>query len=184
MKNALFCALLVASAVSASAQQAAAPASFADTLKMQYTSNKGFLLASAEKWPEDAYAWRPAGLQAELRTFGQILVHIANENNQVCSRLMGKPVPTPYDDNKGTFTKAEATKALKDAFTVCDPVYAALTNETIVQMVPIAGRGNTPRMAPRGTTLVANVAHSNEQYGMVMVYFGMRGAVPPSHEPK
>lgn len=183
MKNTFLCAALsVCAAASALAQQTAAAADFATSVKNQYNSNKAFILASAAKMPDDAFEWRPAGLQSELRTFGQTLAHIANENNQVCSRLTGKPVPKPLDDSKGTFTKAEATKFLKDAFGVCDPVYNSLTNQSVVEMVKLPGRGSTTREQPRGTSLVANVAHSNEQYGMIMLYFGMKGLVPPSHE--
>ena len=182
MKNIVLWAALSACAASALAQQAPAPADFATSVKTQYNSNKGFILASATKMPDDAYGWRPNGLQSELRTFGQMLAHIANENNQVCSRLIGKPTPTPLDDSKGTFTKAEATKFLKDAFALCDPVYNSLTNQSIVEMVKLPGRNNTTREQPRGTSLIANVAHSNEQYGMIMLYFGMKGLVPPSHE--
>jgi hypothetical protein len=182
MKNALLCATFSVWALPALAQPAPATADFATSVKNQYNSNKGFILASAEKMPDDAYGWRPAGLQSELRTFGQILAHIANENNQVCSRLMGQPVPKPLDDSKGTFTKAEAAKFLKDAFALCDPIYSSLTNQSVAELVKLPGRNNTTREQPRGTSLIANLAHSNEQYGMIMLYFAMKGLVPPSHE--
>jgi hypothetical protein len=181
MKLAVLNAWLIACAVSVSAQQPAAPADFAATLKNQYNQNKGYLLAAAEKWPEDQFAWRPAGLEAELRTFGQILAHIANENNMVCARVTGQPMPKAFDDSKGVFTKADATQALKDGFAMCDPVYNSLTNQNIVEMMKVVGRNNSTVERPRGTTLVANVAHSNEQYGQVMVYFALKGMVPPSH---
>jgi DinB superfamily len=180
MKKSIFVALSVCAAYGL-AQQAPAPADFATSVKNQYNSNKAFILASAEKMPDDAFGWRPAGLESELRTFGQILVHTANENSQTCSRLIGQPTPKPLDDSKGTFTKAEATKALKDAFALCDPLYNSLTNQSIAEMVKVPGRNNTTREQPRGTSLIANLAHSNEQYGMIMLYFGMKGLVPPSH---
>ncbi|MDP9169946.1 MAG: DinB family protein [Acidobacteriota bacterium] len=179
MKKFIFATLLPFAA--ALAQQAPTPADFATSIKNQYNSNKGFILASAEKMPDEAYGWRPAGLEAELRTFGQILAHIANENNQTCSRLNGQATPKPLDDAKGTFTKPEATKFLKDAFALCDPLYNALTNQSMAEIVKLPGRNNTTREQPRGTSMVANLSHSNEQYGMIMVYFGMKGLVPPSH---
>jgi hypothetical protein len=182
MKVTICCAMPLLCAAIAWAQPQPAPADFAASVKSQYTNNKRFILAAAEKMPDDGFGWRPAGLQAELRTFGQMLAHIANENNITCARVTGQPVPKALDDAKGTFTKADATKFLNDAFGMCDPVYNALTNQSIVEMVKWPGRNTTTVERPRGTALIANVAHSNEQYGMIMVYFGMKNMVPPSHE--
>lgn len=158
------------------------PADFAATLKNQYNQNKGYILASAAKWPADQYDWRPEGLKSELRTFGQTLVHIANENYMQCSRVSGKPAPKAFDDANGIFTKTEATKIVTDSFTFCDPVFNGLTNQSIVEMIPFPGRNNTTTMRPRGTQLIADLTHSNEQYGMIMIYFGLKGMKPPSHE--
>ena len=166
--------------VCASAQQSV-PADFAASIKSQYKQNQGFILASADKWPEDAYGWRPAGLEAELRTFGQLLVHIANENNQQCSRVLGAPNPTAPDDSKAAYTKAQATKIVKDSFAYCDPVFQALTNENTAEMVKMPGRGGATMQRPRATSLILDLTHSNEQYGMIMVYFAMKGMVPVSH---
>lgn len=159
------------------AQQKNAPADFAGTIKSQYNQNKGYILASADKWPEDAYGWRPTGLESELRTFGQLLAHIANENNQQCSRVSGQPTPAAADDSKATYTKAAATKILKDSFAFCDPVFNALTDQSVVEPIQMGTRG----LRPRGTQLIADLTHSNEQYGMIMVYFAIKGMVPVSH---
>jgi hypothetical protein len=159
-----------------------APADFAASINNAYTQNKNFLLASADKWPADQFGWRPAGLEAELRTFGQILAHIANEHFTVCSRVLGQPAPRPLDDAKGVFTQAEAKKALQDGFALCDPLYRALTNQNVVEMMSFPGRNNTTQQRPRGTLLIGNVAHSNEQYGQIMIYFALKGLVPPSHD--
>jgi hypothetical protein len=113
-----------------------------------------------------------------------LLVHIANENNQQCSRVLGRPAPVAADDSKAAYTKAAATKIVKDSFTFCDPVFQALTNENMTEMVSMPGRGGTPSQRARGTSLVLDLAHSNEQYGMIMVYFAIKGMVPVSHEKK
>ncbi|HEY4365135.1 MAG TPA: DinB family protein [Bryobacteraceae bacterium] len=166
------------------AQQKGAPADFATSIKNQYNQNKGYILKSAEKMPEDGFGWRPTGLEKELRTFGQLLVHIANENNSQCSRSSGQPAPTASDDSKAAYTKEQATKILADSFAFCDPVFNALTNQSITEMVKVAGRNNTTSERPRGTALISDLTHSNEQYGMIMVYFAIRGMTPVSHEGK
>ncbi len=183
MNKAAWCVASIFSVASLMAQQAA-PADFAAGVKNQYNSNKKAILASAEKMPEEGYAWRPTGLEAELRTFGQVLAHIANENNRTCARLTGQPTPKALDDSKGVYTKAEGKKIISDAFALCDPVYNALTNQSIVEMVKMPGRNNTTTERPRSASLISNLTHSNEQYGMIMVYFAVKGMVPPTHEPR
>lgn len=181
MNKSSYCvALLLCAGVSMAQQKA--PADFAASLKNKYDQNKGFILASAAKMPADGYSWRPTGLEKELRTFGQLLVHIANENNTQCSRATGKPAPAALDDSKAAYTKAQATKIVADSFASCDPVFNSLTNQNLVEMVKIAGRNNTTSEQPRGAVLINDLTHSNEQYGMIMVYFAIKGMTPVSHE--
>lgn len=182
IRTAIRTALFLTAAAALMAQQPARPAApapdLAHALQNAYKQNSRFILASADKWPEDQYNWRPAGLESQLRTFGQILVHIANENNSQCSRSMGKASPKEVDDTKTDYSKAEATKIVKDSFDFCGPVFASLTNSNMAEMVKIPGRGERAR----ATSLIMDVAHSNEQYGMIMVYYAMKGMVPVSHE--
>ena len=182
MNGSSCCAALLLCAIAAVAQQKAAPADFATSIKNQYNQNKGYILASAEKMPADAYGWRPAGLEAELRTFGQLLVHIANENNTQCSRASGQSAPAASDDAKAAYTKVQATKIVADSFAFCDPVFNSLTNQNVGDMVKIAGRNNTTQERPRGSVLISDLTHSNEQYGMIMVYYAIKGMTPMSHE--
>lgn len=186
MKKMIFCAVLIlCGSLAMFAQQPAqkapaAPADLASAIRNAYKQNQGFIVASGEKWPEDQYGWKPAGLDKELRTFGQVLVHIANENNAQCSRVLGKAEPKAFDDSTAAYTKAQATKIVKDSFAFCDPVFQSLTNQNMAEMVKIPGRGERAH----ATSLILDVAHSNEQYGMIMVYFAMKGMVPVSHEKK
>ena len=180
MNTSSCCVVLLLCAPAAMAQPKA-PADFAASIKNQYNQNKGYILASAEKMPEDAYAWRPTGLEKELRTFGQLLVHIANENNTQCSRSSGQPVPAELDDSKASYTKAQATKIVSDSFAFCDPVFNSLTNQNMGEMLKIAGRNKAATERPRGSVLISDLTHSNEQYGMIMVYFAIKGMTPVSH---
>jgi hypothetical protein len=166
----------------AGAQQKGAPADFVGSIKNQYNQNKRYILDSAAKWPEDAYNWRPMGLEKELRTFGQVLVHIANENNTQCSRSSGKAIPAELDDSKAMYTKAQASKIVADSFAFCDTVFGSLTAENIGEMLTMPGRGNATTQRARGTSLINDLTHSNEQYGMIMVYYAIKGMTPVSHE--
>ena len=185
MKITVFCAaVLFFGAMAAIAEQPSVPADLATSIRNEYKQNQGFILASADKWPEDSYTWRPAGLDKELRTFGQLLVHIANENNTQCSRVLGQPAPKTADDSTGVFTKAQATQIVKDSFAFCDPVFQALTNGNMAELVKMPGRAGSTMQRPRATSLILDLNHSNEQYGMIMVYFALKGMAPVSHEKK
>src|SRR6476660_8763436 len=86
---------------------------------------------AAEKLPEEEYAFKP---DPAVRSFGQILGHIADANYSFCSGVVGEGNPLPGIEKTRT-TKAELKVALHDAFAYCNRAYAALTdagaNETV-----------------------------------------------------
>ena len=95
-------------------------------------------------------------------------------------RRQTSPGPPRYA--KGVFTPADAAKFLNDSFALCDPLFNGLTNQNITDMIKMPGRNNTTMERARGTSLINDLTHSNEQYGMIMVYFAMKGLFPPSHQ--
>jgi uncharacterized damage-inducible protein DinB len=90
-------------------------------LRNAYTTNRNYLARAAEKMPEESYGMRP-GPQMEVRTFGQILGHVANFNFLWCSQAKGEKNPAESRDFEKTTTKAELVKGLNDALTYCDAV--------------------------------------------------------------
>jgi len=170
-------------ACTAAAQQAPPPASvdFATALKNQYRAIRDNIAKSAEKMTEADYSYKPAGVAPEVRTFGQLLIHLANANNGTCARAKGEQ-PKPNLDEKTAMTKADIVKALSDAFAVCDSVYDAQTNGTIVEMMKVPGPNSTQLDRSRGAGLVSNIAHNNEHYGNIVTYMRAKGIVPPSSE--
>ena len=69
-------------------------------------------------------------------------------------------------------------KALADSFAFCDDAFAALTDQSVAEMVT-GGRGG-PRA--KAVMLSAVVEHGNEMYGIGTVYQRLKGVVPPSTE--
>src|SRR5216684_9205332 len=67
---------------------------------------------AAEKMPEEEYAFKP---DPAVRSFGQILGHIADADYLFCSGVLGEKSPSPGIEKTKT-TKAELTSALHDAF--------------------------------------------------------------------
>ena len=65
-----------------------------DSVKAQFGMVKGVLLKTAEKVPEPIWEFRPT---PEVRTFGQIVGHIADANMTICGAASGdkRRRPTP-----------------------------------------------------------------------------------------
>jgi uncharacterized damage-inducible protein DinB len=135
------------------------------------------LAEAAENMPADEYTFRPT---PELRTFSQIIGHLAKANFFFCSQAMGEKSPATVDYEQIT-AKAALVKALNDSLVYCDRVYAATTDANFSQPVQIAdvvGTGSSNTV--RGAVLMYNITHNNEHYGNIAVYMRLKGHVPPS----
>lgn len=134
---------------------------------------KNNILRSAEKMPEENYSFRPT---PEVRSFGQLLGHIADAQYLFCSAVLGKPNPAPGIEKTKT-SKADLIAALKEAFAYCDAAFAEMTDAKLAETVKFFGREQA-----KGTVLSFNTAHNNEHYGNIVTYLRMKGIVPPSSE--
>jgi len=168
-------------AVGATLVQAQTPAPAADpgnmtrfsrAVKARYDSIKRDIVESADLVPEAEYAFKAT---PEVRSFGEIIGHIADTQNYFCGVAAGKNPQYADTLEKGTKTKAELVKGLKDSVAACDAVYGGLTAETSLALVP-AGKGD----ALRAMILLDNVSHDNEHYGNLVTYMRLKGHVPPS----
>ena len=159
----------------ASAAFAQAPANpFSAETKSFWAAVTGYVLRSAEKMPEENYAFRPT---PEVRSFGAILAHIADEHYLVCSADKGEKKDMAVEKTKST--KAEIVAALKDSVAYCDASYDALTDARATESIPFYGRGRA-----RIGALQFNVLHDFEHYGNLITYLRLKGLVPPSSEPR
>jgi uncharacterized damage-inducible protein DinB len=186
MKKVLVFALASVSVSAISAQQTPPPATLdiAGALKTQHQSIRRYLAASAEKMPEADFHFKPQGTAPEVRTFGQIVVHLAVVNYGFCARAKGETPPTLTVSDKQTQPKADIVKALNDSLTYCDAVYDAQTSATLNEMLKITGRNNATIERARGIGLIQNIAHNNEHYGNLVTCMRAKGLVPPSSEPR
>lgn len=158
--------ILLASAATLSAQNP-----LSTELKAMYTGVKNNLTKMADKMPEEHYAFKAT---ADIRTFGELLGHVADSQTRTCSAVNGDP----KEATAGKLTsKADLVAALKTSFDLCDAAFNALTDETAVQTIKMGTRESTKFGALARTT-----SHSNEEYGYMAVYMRLKGIVPPSSE--
>ncbi len=169
---------VAASAFSQSAQKPAEKMGsmdnpFSTWNKGAYAHVKHVLLASAEKMPEENYNFKPVDT---VRTYGQILGHIADAQYMFCSTALGEKNPG-MDVEKTKTSKADLTAALKDAFAYCDKAYDTMTDAKGTETA------NLFQMEmPRLDVLTINLMHNMEHYGNLVTYMRIKGIVPPTSE--
>ena len=112
--------------------------------------------ASVELVPADKYSYRPA---ATVRTFAQLIGHIADSHNYYCAVASGQKREWSDPVEKGPQDRATLLAKLKQSIEACNKAYG-----TAAQSEP----------------LIDNVAHSSLHYGNVITYLRMMGLTPPS----
>ncbi len=165
---------LLAPAAIALAQEKAQNNPFSTWNKTVYAGVKSILLRSAEKVPEENYSFKPTDA---VRSFGQVVGHVADAQYTFCSIILGERNPAPKIEQTKT-SKADLIAALKDAFAYCDKAYDGMTDASAAQMVKLFG-GDTPKLG----VLTANSLHSVEHYGNLVTYMRLKNIVPPTSEP-
>jgi uncharacterized damage-inducible protein DinB len=141
--------------------------------KSAYSGVTKILLRAAEKMPEENYSYRPTD---SVRTYGQIIGHLADAQYMFCSIELGEKDPEPKIEQTKT-SKADLIAALQAAFAYCDKAYDALTDSSATQTVTLFG-GPTPKLG----VLTVNNMHNTEHYGNLVTYMRMKNIVPPTSE--
>ena len=162
-------------AIAAAQPGGAAKDAISQAIRQSWDDAKGNLRQSAESMPEADYSFKPVDT---VRTFGQILAHVAGANYVFCAAAKGEKSPFSEDHfEKSAKTKAEIAKGLNDSIAYCDGAYKALTDQSAAAPITMPfGMGQRPRTA----ALVGNTGHVQEHYGNLVTYFRIKGMVPPS----
>jgi len=162
----------------AQAPAAAAPAAgnanpFATSLKIGFERTKKLLLASAEEMPTAEYAFKPT---PEVRSFGQLIGHVADASYMFCSAARGTPAPKK-EIEKTVTTKDGLKKALAEALAYCDGVYGSATDAMLTQPLELFGQ----KMI-KFSALQINLTHDMEHYGNMVTYLRLKKLTPPSSQ--
>ena len=172
----LFATAAVAWAQETPPKAAAAPAPdnpLSAWTKLAHARVDDILLRSAEKVPEENYGFKPT---EAVRSYGQIIGHLADAQYLFCSIALGEKNPAPKIEQTKT-AKADLIAALKEAFAYCDKAYDGMTDASAVQVVKLFGND-----APRLAALTVNNMHNMEHYGNLVTYMRLKNIVPPTSE--
>jgi uncharacterized damage-inducible protein DinB len=143
-----------------------------------FNNIKGYITKAADQFPEDKYDWSPT---PDVRTWGGLLSHVADDNNGLCFALAGEDKAPPTLDSNGKPTdagkglkKADIVKLLAESFARCDKAFAAVTEANMLERVTPTGRRS------KLGQLIYDTQHINEHYGNIVTYMRLQGMVPPS----
>lgn len=129
---------------------------------------------AAEQMKDADFAYRPT---ATVRTFGQLVGHVAGAQKMICAAALGEK-PTAEDEiEKTATTKAALVEAMKSTTAYCERAYAQ-TDAAATASTTLFGETQTRLYA-----LTTNATHNAEHYGNIVTYMRMKGMVPPSSQP-
>jgi len=157
--------------------QASAPAPTpgpAAEVQRSYAGVKANVLKSADKMPEDGFAYKP---EPDIRTYARVINHISETQLHICGAVNGTASDALAKVPPETADKAAIVDALKASFAECDKAYASVTDTNLSEVFTLG-----PVKRSRVGALWGNVSHDNEQYATLALYLRLKGIAPPSSE--
>jgi uncharacterized damage-inducible protein DinB len=141
------------------------------TTRALWSQITGYITTAAEELPESTYAYRPT---PDVRTFGQLVGHVAGAQYLICAAAMGDPERNEDEIEKTRTTKAALVEALKASTEYCAKAYAQ-TDAAAQKPAKLFGQPRTRLFA-----LTLNATHNAEHYGNIVTYLRLNKIVPPS----
>jgi uncharacterized damage-inducible protein DinB len=132
---------------------------------------KEHILAAVAKMPEDGFSFKPT---PDIRSFAEVVNHVTEAQGHTCPAVSGDAMPAA--GAKPT-SKAEVISALKASFDACDKAFDSLTDANASSVIKTP-RGERTRLG----TLVGNISHDQEQWGILSVYLRLKGIHPTGSE--
>ena len=160
--------LLVSLASVGSAQGAPLAQAFRDDAK-DVGKN---LMAAADLMPADKFSYKPTAPQM---TFADIVVHLSQGNDFLCSAIGGAKAPTRAKV-EATATKAALVARLKETFDFCDGALAKLDDAKLTEQLPMFG-GKT---MSRAAVVILTVGDWADHYSQMANYLRLNNLVPPT----
>jgi uncharacterized damage-inducible protein DinB len=150
--------------------------STATSINNMHTAIRRNLAEAADVMPAAEYAFKPT---PQVRSFAELVGHVAFANFFLCSMAKGEPIPTTVNFERTVTDKPGLVKALGDSLNYCDGVFKETTDANANQPVKVSGPGGSGQ-STRALVLMFNTTHNNEHYGNVVLYLRLKGIVPPS----
>lgn len=147
------------------AQSGRPPATPAHQIDRTFSGVNAKVIAMAKDFPADKYDFR---LKPEMRSFGEVLVHIASGNAYAAKAGRGEKAKWEEFDAKN-YAGKDAIVALVEK--------SAGDAEAVLKGLPEAA------FAKSVQPWVGVLEHTAEHYGLLVAYYRANGIVPPDSRP-
>jgi hypothetical protein len=135
----------------------------------RYSKN---MVAAAEEMPADKYSYKPT---PDQMTFGHIVMHVAQSNNFLCSKISGTPAPEGAKLSD-TDPKDQLVAAIKASFDYCTTALAKTDDSDLGQTLALFGG----RSVPRGGVMMILTDDFADHYAAEAMYLRLNGLLPPT----
>jgi len=175
VKSTAVIAMLIGGSVLVGAQaRPTSPQPVSDAVRASWENSKKNIRDAAVDVAEAHYSFKPVDT---VRTFGQIVAHVAGANYEFCAAAKGEKSPKAENAFEGLATKAAILQAWNDSVAYCDAAYKALTDKSAGEPINMPFNGGK---GVRVATLLGNIEHLGEHYGNLVTYMRLKGIVPPT----
>src|ERR1700690_2916539 len=161
-------------AASAPAQTAPAPTKnpVSTALRDILAGREKSTVAAVEAMPNDKFNYKPS---ADQRTFGELLVHMAETNDLLCSKAAAVRAPK-VEEGKNTDSRDKLIAALKTSFDFCSDALAGMDDSKLAETTEGFG-GKQVTRAWISLTLAGAWA---DHYAEAAMYLRLNGVLPPN----
>ena len=141
------------------------------SLQPRYSKN---MIAAAEAMPAEKYGFKPS---PEMNSFGHLVMHIAQTNNSLCSKVSGEAAPdAKYSDSD---SKDKLVALLKDSFDYCSKTLEKLDDSKLGDQMMVFG--NHP--VSRAAAMMMLGGSWTDHYATEAIYLRLNGILPPTAQP-
>src|SRR5262249_28740725 len=138
----------------------------AQSIRAYFQSVDRKVLAMAKDFPAEKYSFR---LKPEMRSFGEVIVHIASGNIYATKAVHDRTVKWDELDAKNYKSKTEIVALLEKSINDSETALKAEPDESFAKSVE---------------PWTAVFEHSAEHYGLLVAYYRANDLVPPESRPK
>ena len=161
----------------------------AEALNSLLSMTESQMISLVKAFPADKYGFAPSaalfapGQQTEyagVRTFGALVIHVAQANYALGSHLSGLKPNIDLTLLPKLIYKDEIIAALEDSFAFDHKAIGTITNANAFE--DIGGRTPSGATIPstRSTQAAYIAVHASDEYGQMVEYLRMNGIGPPA----
>jgi hypothetical protein len=161
LRKALYCVATILLAMVPAFSQSN-PKTTPEQIRSYFTGVDKQILTMAKDFPEAKYNFR---LKPEMRSFGEVIVHVASGNVYAAKAGRGESVKWDELNPKDYKNKAAIVALLEKAIADSEATLKAESDDALTKSVE---------------PWLGVLQHSSEHYGLLVAYYRANGLVPPA----